>query len=122
MRFMSFVQVVLLLLLAAYGVLFALENPGLTSFPLPFGRAGFTLPAGLAGLIWFLAGMGYAALLFLPVVTRQARLRRRAARARDAAEARLTSTLQARLSSVPVSPPVNVPSPVAEQVPASGGN
>ncbi|WP_424951851.1 hypothetical protein [Deinococcus sp.] len=99
MRVVQFLQVVVLLLLLAYGVLVYLENPVLLRLPLLFAGREAVLPAGLALSLGVLAGALYAALLILPRYLRQRLLRRSDMLRRRDAETRLQSTLQAVIDS-----------------------
>ena len=97
MRVVQFFQVVVLLLLLAYGVLVYLENPVLLRLPLLFAGRELVLPAGLGLGLGVLAGALYAALLILPRYLRQRLLRRGDLLRRRDAETRLQATLQAVL-------------------------
>lgn len=114
MRLVGFVQVLLLLVLGAYLLLVALENPALVRLPLPLGRGELLLPVGTAVALFAALGALYAALLLLPPLWQARWRRRRDARERAALESRLTATLQARLGSVSPAPePASPPSPVS---------
>lgn len=104
MRLVQFVQVVLLLVLGAYLLLVALENPALVRLPLPLGRGEWLLPLGTAVALFTGLGALYAALLLLPPLWQTRWRRRRDAHERAALESRLTATLQARLGSPPPAP------------------
>ncbi|UBV43276.1 hypothetical protein LAJ19_03410 [Deinococcus taeanensis] len=100
MRLVSFVQVLLLLGIAAYLALVTLENPGLVRLPLPLGSGELSVPVGLGVTVFLLLGALFTGLLLLPGLW-QARMRRvREARLRRAAEERLAATLQARLGAM----------------------
>jgi uncharacterized integral membrane protein len=101
MRLVSFIQVLLLLTIAAYLVLVTLENPALVRLPLPFGRGELSLSVGLTVALALLVGVVYAALLLLPPVWSERARRLRERRERRVVEARLTATLQARLGAMP---------------------
>lgn len=101
MRLVSFIQVLLLLVIAAYLVLVTLENPALVRLPLPFGRGELTFSVGLTVTLFLLLGAVYALLLLLPPLWRERTRRQRDTRERRAVEARLTATLQARLGAMP---------------------
>lgn len=100
MRLVSFVQVLLLLALAAYLLLVALENPQVVRLPLPFGRGELSLPVGAAVALFLITGAVYAALLFVPPLWSVRAKRRRDIRERSALENRLAATLQARLGAM----------------------
>lgn len=105
MRLVQFVQVLLLLALAGYLLLVALENPVLVRLPLPLGRGELLLPVGAAVALSVALGAIYAALLLLPPLWQAGRRRRRAVRERAALEHRLTAALQARLGTLPATLP-----------------
>ncbi|TDE86085.1 MULTISPECIES: lipopolysaccharide assembly protein LapA domain-containing protein [Deinococcus] len=109
MRLVQFVQVLLLLVLGAYLLLVALENPAPVRLPLPLGRGEWSLPVGWAVTLFMGLGAAYAALLLLPPLWQAGQRRRRAARERAALERRLAATLQARLGSL------SEPAPAAER-------
>ncbi|WP_412026876.1 hypothetical protein [Deinococcus yunweiensis] len=111
MRLVSFVQVLLLLGIAAYLLLVTLENPATVRLPLPLGGGELTLSVGLAVTVFLLLGAAYASLLLLPPVLREQARRRREGRERARVEERLTATLQARLGALPSSAPTR-PDPV----------
>ncbi|MCD0161359.1 MULTISPECIES: lipopolysaccharide assembly protein LapA domain-containing protein [unclassified Deinococcus] len=113
MRLVSFLQVLLLLGIAAYLALFALENPALVRLPLPFGRGELTVSVGVSVSLFLLLGATFMALLLLPGLWRERQRRHREARERRAAEDRLTATLQARLGAM-----LPLTSEPAEQEPA----
>ncbi|MEF2280292.1 lipopolysaccharide assembly protein LapA domain-containing protein [Deinococcus sp. YIM 134068] len=113
MRLVPFVQVLLLLALAAYLLLVALENPAPVRLPLPLGRGELSVPAGVAVGGFTALGGAYALLLLLPPLWRAGRRGRRARRERAALEERLTSTLQARLGTLPGAAPTEVQVPQA---------
>ncbi|GAA4023490.1 hypothetical protein GCM10022631_42770 [Deinococcus rubellus] len=118
MRFVQFLQVLLLLLLGGYLLLVSLENPGRVRLPLPFADGEMLLPTGLALGLALLLGAVYCALLLLPPLARL-RMRRRAdLRRRREAEERLQLTLRSRLGEaapLAVQPP---PSSVSVSIPA----
>lgn len=101
MRFVSFLQVLLLLSIAAYLLLVTLENPVPVRLPLPLGGGELTLSVGLTVTLFLLLGALYATLLLLPPVWRAQARRRREGQERVRVEERLTATLQARLGSMP---------------------
>lgn len=101
MRLVQFVQVLLLLALAAYLLLVALENPAPVRLPLPLGRGELVVPAGLAVAAFAGLGGAYVLLLLLPPLWRSGARVRAARREREMLEARLTATLQARLGALP---------------------
>jgi len=113
MRLVSFVQVLLLLALAAYLLLVALENPQVVRLPLPFGRGELNLPVGAAVALFLITGAVYAALLFVPPLWNVRAKRRRDIRERSALENRLAATLQARLGAMVPAPttPANSATP-----------
>lgn len=100
MRLVQFVQVLLLLALAGYLLLVALENPVLVRLPLPLGQGEWLLPVGAAVALSVAVGAAYAALLLLPPLWQAGWRRRRAVRERAALERRLTAALQARLGTL----------------------
>lgn len=100
MRFVSFLQVLLLLSIAAYLLLVTLENPVPVRLPLPLGGGELSLPLGLTVTLFLLLGAAYATLLLLPPVWRAQARRRREGLERVRVEERLTATLQARLGSM----------------------
>ena len=100
MRLVSFIQVLLLLGIAAYLALVTLENPGVVRLPLPTGSGELTVPVGAGVAIFLALGVLFATLLLLPGLWRERVRRGREARLRRQAEDRLTATLQARLGSV----------------------
>ncbi|GAA5532177.1 hypothetical protein [Deinococcus aluminii] len=104
MRLVQFVQVLLLLALAAYLLLVALENPARVRLPLPLGRGELVVPMGEAVALFMGLGAAYAALLLLPPLWAAGLRRRRAARERARLEGRLTAALQARLGTPPAPP------------------
>ncbi len=97
MRFVQFLQVLLLLLLGGYLALVSLENPGRVRLPLPFADGEVRLPTGLALALALLIGALYCALLLLPPLIRLRALRGRDVRRRREAEERLQLTLRSRL-------------------------
>lgn len=99
MRVVLFLQVVVLLALAAYVVLLQLENPVRITLPLPGGNA--RLPLGLVLGGGLLLGAAYTAFLFLPALLRAASVRRRERARRKDAEAKLGAALQAKLAATP---------------------
>lgn len=101
MRLVSFVQVLLLLGIAAYLLLVTLENPATVRLPLPLGGGELILSVGMAVTLFLLLGAAYASLLLLPPVWRERLRRRREGREREQVEQRLTATLQARLGAAP---------------------
>ncbi|MDV6374332.1 lipopolysaccharide assembly protein LapA domain-containing protein [Deinococcus arenicola] len=101
MRLISFVQVLLLLAIVAYLILFILENPALVRLPLPFGRGELSLSVGVTVTLFALVGAAYMALLLLPPVVQERLRRRQERRERRAVEQQLTATLQARLGAIP---------------------
>ncbi len=101
MRLISFIQVLLLLAVLAYLILFTLENPALVRLPLPFGRGELSLSVGMTVTLFALIGAVYTALLLLPPVWQERLRRRRERRERRVVEERLTATLQARLGAMP---------------------
>ncbi|AWN23836.1 hypothetical protein DKM44_11865 [Deinococcus irradiatisoli] len=121
MRFVQFLQVLLLLTLGGYLVLVSLENPGRVHLPLPFADGEVLLPTGLALALALLIGALYCALLLLPPLTRLRVLRGRDLRRRREAEERLQLTLRSRLgeaapltvqqghSATPAAPPLARP-------------
>lgn len=100
MRFVSFLQVLLLLTIAAYLLLVTLENPVPVRLPLPLGGGELTLSVGLTVTLFLLLGALYATLLLLPPVWRAQSRRRRESQERVRVEERLTATLQARLGAM----------------------
>lgn len=111
MRLVSFLQVLLLLGIAAYLALFALENPELVRLPLPTGRGEVTVSVGVSVSLFLLLGALFMALLLLPGLTSERLRRQRETRLRRDTEDRLTATLQARLAAMqplaaPTAPPV----------------
>lgn len=114
MRLVSFVQVLLLLGIAAYLLLVTLENPASVQLPLPLGGGELILSVGMAMTLFLLLGAAYASLLLVPPVWRERRRRRREGREREQVEQRLTATLQARLGAVPAP----ATPPAAKAVPA----
>ncbi|MFB9994266.1 LapA family protein [Deinococcus oregonensis] len=121
MRLVSFVQVLLLLALAAYLLLVALENPQVVRLPLPFGRGELSLPVGGAVALFLVTGAVYAALLFVPPLWNVRAKRRRDVRERSALENRLAATLQARLGAMtPAHPSADAEQPqTGTQLPAT---
>ena len=116
MRFVSFLQVLLLLTIAAYLLLVTLENPVPVRLPLPLGGGELTLSVGLTVTLFLLLGALYATLLLLPPVWRAQSRRRREGQERVRVEERLTATLQARLGAM--SGPVGAAVAGAEDVSA----
>ena len=102
MRVMPFVQVLLLLVLAGYLLLVALENPQPVRLPLPFGRGEWLTGTGAAMGMFVVVGGAFVALLLLPLLWRQGWRRRRDRREQRALEGRLAATLQARLGALPM--------------------
>ncbi|WP_112778678.1 lipopolysaccharide assembly protein LapA domain-containing protein [Deinococcus koreensis] len=100
MRFVSFLQVLLLLSIAAYLLLVTLENPLPVRLPLPLGGGELSLSVGLTVTLFLVLGALYATLLLLPPVWRAQARRRREGQERARVEERLTATLQARLGSM----------------------
>ncbi|KQQ99414.1 hypothetical protein [Deinococcus sp. Leaf326] len=115
MRVMPFVQVLLLLVLAGYLLLVALENPQPVRLPLPFGRGEWLTGTGAAMGMFVVVGGAFVALLLLPLLWRQGARRRRERRERRALEGRLTATLQARLGALPVAAPESSPAPTRNE-------
>ena len=111
MRLISFLQVLLLLAIAAYLTLVTLENPALVRLPLPFGRGELLLSLGVTVTLFLLSGAAYMALLLLPPVVRERLRRRQERRERRAVEERLTATLQARLRVIPTTAGLTVQEP-----------
>ncbi|WP_157448904.1 lipopolysaccharide assembly protein LapA domain-containing protein [Deinococcus peraridilitoris] len=101
MRLVQFFQVVLLLALAAYVMLVQLENPLLLRLPFP-GANEAELPLGLVLALALLVGALYASLLYTPKFVQNALRHQREARERRALEAKLSTTLQAKLAATPV--------------------
>lgn len=101
MRLVSFLQVLLLLGIAAYLALVTLENPGVIRLPLPTGSGELTVPVGMAVTLFLGLGVLFTSLLLLPGLWRERLRRAREARLRRQAEERLTATLQARLGALP---------------------
>ena len=97
MRFVQFLQVLLLLLLGGYLLLISLENPGQLTLPVPFASGELRLPTGLALGLALLTGAAYCALLLLPPLIQLRLRRRREIRRRREAEERLQLTLRSRL-------------------------
>ncbi|GGL16422.1 hypothetical protein [Deinococcus radiotolerans] len=97
MRLVSFLQVLLLLGIAAYLVLVTLENPGVIRLPLPTGTGELSVPVGSGVAAFLLLGVLFATLLLLPALWSERLRRAREARLRRQSEERLTATLQARL-------------------------
>ncbi|WP_291430017.1 hypothetical protein [Deinococcus sp.] len=100
MRLVSFLQVLLLLGIAAYLALFTLENPELVRLPLPTGRGEMSVSVGVSVSLFLLMGALFMALLLLPGLVRERLRRQGEARLRRETEERLTATLQARLSAM----------------------
>lgn len=122
MRVMPFVQVLLLLVLAGYLLLVALENPQPVRLPLPFGRGEWLTGTGAAMGMFVVVGGAFVALLLLPLLWRQGWRRRRDRHEQRALEGRLAATLQARLGALPAAAPPVAASPVTqatEPVPAA---
>ncbi len=109
-RFVLFLQVVVLFALAAFVVLLQLENPVQVRVPLPGGQ-DLMLPLGVVVGAALLLGALYASLLFLPRLVLGAVERVRDGRARRDLEQRLSATLQAKLTAPAVSP-LSVDTPV----------
>ncbi len=103
MRFVQFLQVLLLLLLGGYLLLISLENPGQLTLPVPFASGELRLPTGLALGLALLTGAAYCALLLLPPLIQLRLRRRREVRRRREAEERLQLTLRSRLGETPLS-------------------
>ncbi|WP_110884853.1 lipopolysaccharide assembly protein LapA domain-containing protein [Deinococcus yavapaiensis] len=99
MRVVLFLQVVVLLALAAYVVLLQLENPVRVMLPLPGGNTSMPLGLVLGGGL--LIGAAYTAFLFLPAMLRAASLRRQEQARRREAETKLGAALQAKLAATP---------------------
>ena len=97
MRFVQFLQVLLLLMLGGYLLLVSLENPGRVRLPLPFADGEVLLPTGLALGLALLLGAVYCALLLLPPLAQLRRRRQADIRRRRQAEERLQLTLRSRL-------------------------
>lgn len=110
MRLVLFLQVVLLLALAAYVVLLQLENPLTVRLPMPWGPA---LPLPLGAVLGLAVAVGalYMGLLLVPPAVRRALAHRRERRERDTLERRLSATLQAKLAGAELgaSPPPDPP-------------
>ncbi|MGM9319543.1 hypothetical protein [Deinococcus aquaticus] len=120
MRLVSFLQVLLLLGIAAYLALFALENPELVRLPLPTGRGEVSVSVGVSVSLFLLVGALFMALLLLPGLVRERLRRQSEARLRRDTEDRLTATLQARLAAMqppaaqlPATQPPAMPPPAA---------
>jgi len=115
MRFVQFLQVLLLLLLGGYLLLVSLENPGRVRLPLPFADGEVLLSTGLALGLALLLGAVYCALLLLPPLAQLRRRRRADIRRRREAEERLQLTLRSRLGEAaplavqPLSPTLSAP-------------
>ncbi|GGR59836.1 hypothetical protein GCM10008959_22060 [Deinococcus seoulensis] len=119
MRLVSFLQVLLLLGIAAYLALFTLENPELVRLPLPTGRGEVTVSVGVSVSLFLLLGALFMALLLLPGLTGERLRRQRETRLRRDTEDRLTATLQARLAAMQPAPHPTAPAPPPTQpVPA----
>ncbi|MFC5850160.1 hypothetical protein [Deinococcus petrolearius] len=99
----------LLLVLAGYLLLVALENPQPVRLPLPFGRGEWLTATGTAMGLFVAVGGAFVALLLLPLLWHQGRRRRRDRRERRTLEGRLAATLQARLGALPASGAATVP-------------
>ena len=97
MRFVQFLQVLLLLLLGGYLLLISLENPGRVKLPLPFTDGQLLLPTGWALGLALLMGAAYCALLLLPPLLSSRLRRTQDARRRREAEEKLQLTLRSRL-------------------------
>ncbi|GGR90750.1 hypothetical protein [Deinococcus sedimenti] len=106
MRLVSFLQVLLLLGIAAYLALVTLENPGVVRLPLPTGSGELTVPVGAGVTLFLLLGVLFATLLLLPSLWSERMRRTREARLRRQSEDRLTATLQARLGTATLPDPV----------------
>ena len=111
MRVMPFVQVLVLLLLAGYLLLVALENPQPVRLPLPFGRGEWLTGTGAAMGMFVAVGGVFVALLLLPLLWRQGWRRHVERREHRALEGRLAATLQARLGALPAAGAA-IPSPM----------
>ena len=117
MRFVLFVQVVVLFALSAYVILLQLENPIQVRVPLPAGQ-DLTLPLGVVLAVALLLGALYASLLFVPRLVLHSIQRIRDRRSRRELEQRLSVTLQAKLTA-PRHSPLSVDTPVEpEDLPA----
>lgn len=97
MRLVQFLQVMLLLALAAYVVLVQLENPTRVQLP-GFGGGRWELPLGVVLALALVAGALYACTLLLPLLLGSALRSRREARVKRALEEQLSTTLQAKLA------------------------
>ena len=108
MRFVQFLQVLLLLMLGGYLLLVSLENPGRVKLPLPFTDSELLLPTGWALGTALLMGAAYCAFLLLPPLLSSRVRRAQDARRRREAEEKLQLTLRSRLADA-------VPAPLSVQ-------